>query len=262
MLDATTYGLFLVTAAVVVLSPGPDTILVLSRTLASGGPAGIMTLLGTQVGNVMHAVLAGIGVSTVVLLFPLAYDGLKVAGVAYLLYLGLQAWRAAGHFALDPGLERGGTAWRFFGQGLLNNLANAKMIAFFLALFPQFIRPDAGSLAVQSLVLGATLAAMTLVWLGLVVLAVARARAVVARSRRVITANVPPSSRLCKATGPWSGRMNCGKSARKKAIIFGLARLFSRPWAKKRQAVPPCSSRGSSASSAGARQACTPRWTR
>ena len=98
----------------------------------------------------------------------------------------MQAWRAAGDLALDPGLDGGGTAWRFFAQGLLNNLANPKMIAFFLALFPQFIRPGNGSLALQSLMLGATLAAMTLLWLGPVVLAVAQARAVVGRNRRVI----------------------------------------------------------------------------
>ena len=70
MLDLHTYGLFLATAVVLVLSPGPDTVLVLSRTLASGRSAGLMTLLGTQLGNVVHALLAGIGVSTVILLFP------------------------------------------------------------------------------------------------------------------------------------------------------------------------------------------------
>src|SRR6185436_9198358 len=154
MLDAATFLLFLATAVVVVMSPGPDTILVLSRTLASGAPAGLMTLLGTQLGNVVHALLAGIGVSTVVLLFPLAYDLLRLAGVAYLVHLGVQACRAPAELLLDPRLEQGGTVWRFFAQGLLNNLANPKMIAFFLALFPQFIRPDHGPVGLQSLLLG------------------------------------------------------------------------------------------------------------
>lgn len=85
MLDPQTFYLFLGTAVVLVLSPGPDTVLILSRTVASGTIAGIMTLLGTQVGNVIHAVLAGVGVSTVVLLFPSAFAALKTAGIIYLL---------------------------------------------------------------------------------------------------------------------------------------------------------------------------------
>ena len=81
MIDAHTYALFLATALVLVLSPGPDTVLVLSRTLASGPWAGFMCLLGTQVGNVIHAVLAGIAVSTVILLMSLAVPALKGAGL-------------------------------------------------------------------------------------------------------------------------------------------------------------------------------------
>jgi threonine/homoserine/homoserine lactone efflux protein len=174
-MDMQTYLLFVATAAVLVLTPGPDTVLVLSRTLASGASAGLATLAGTQAGNVVHAVLAGVGVSTVVLLFPVALHALKVAGIAYLLVLAVQAWRAPATLALRP--RAGGTVGRHFLQGLANNLANPKMIVFFLALFPQFVRPGQGSLAVQSLVLGATLAAMALAWIGFVVLLVARFRA-------------------------------------------------------------------------------------
>ena len=94
MLDLHSYALFLATAVVLVLSPGPDTVLILSRTLASGTAAGLMTLVGTQVGNVIHALLAGVGVSTVILLFPVAFTALKIVGVLYLLYLAFMAWRA------------------------------------------------------------------------------------------------------------------------------------------------------------------------
>ena len=183
MLDAHTYSLFLVTAVVLVLSPGPDTVLVLSRTLASGVSAGFFTLLGTQVGNVTQALLAGIGVSTLILLVPAAFTALKLAGVAYLLYLAVLAWRAPATLALDPGLAGGrGTPGRYFVQGLANNLANPKMIAFFLALFPQFVRPGNGSLAIQSFLLGTTLALMALAWIGLIVVAVGRFRTAVARN--------------------------------------------------------------------------------
>ena len=188
MLDLHTYSLFLATALVLVLSPGPDTVLILSRTLASGTTAGLTTLLGTQVGNVVHAVLAGVGVSTVILVFPVAFTALKLVGVVYLLYLAVMAWRAPSTLSLDASLtgERG-RAGRYFRQGLTNNLTNPKMIAFFLALFPQFVRPEAGSLALQSLLLGLTLALMAVAWIGFVVVVVGRFRAVVATSTSVLT---------------------------------------------------------------------------
>ena len=180
MFDAHTYYLFLATAAVLVLTPGPDTVLILSRTLASGTAAGLMTLVGTQLGNVIQAVLAGIGVSTIVLLFPAAFIALKFAGVAYLVYLAVQAWRAPSTLRLiqDFYRERAAPA-RYAVQGFANNLANPKMITFFVALFPQFVRPEHGSFVVQSLILGMTLALMAVVWIGLVVVAVGRFRSAI-----------------------------------------------------------------------------------
>ena len=176
MFDAHTYWLFVATAAVLVLTPRPDTVLILSRTLASGAWSGLATLLGTQVGNVIHAVLAGIGVSTVILLFPAAFTALKLAGVAYLLYLAVAAWRAPATLKLDGTPESAPGRSRSFVQGLANNLSNPKMIAFFLALFPQFVHPRHGSLALQSFVLGMTLAVMAVMWIGLMVALVARFR--------------------------------------------------------------------------------------
>ena len=197
MFDLHAYALFLVTAAVLVLSPGPDTVLILSRTLASGTPAGLMTLVGTQVGNVVHAVLAGVGISTVILLFPIAFTALKFVGVSYLLYLAVVAWRAPTALRLDaPSAGAHEHAGRYFMQGLANNLTNPKMIVFFLALFPQFVRPEGGSLALQSLVLGSTLAIMAAAWIGIVVVLVGRFRAAVAAS----TTFLKLANRLAAAT--------------------------------------------------------------
>ena len=177
MIDASTYLLFVATALVLILSPGPDTVLILSRTIASGAGAGFMTLFGTQAGNVVHALLAGLGVSSLVLVFPYAFDMLKYAGAAYLIYLAVMTWRAPASLELDTRLACGrSSAWRYFYQGLTNNLVNPKMIPFFIALFPQFVHPERGSVAVQSLVLGATLAAMAVVWIGMMVLIVGRFR--------------------------------------------------------------------------------------
>lgn len=183
MIDPHTYYLFLLTALVLVLSPGPDTVLVLSRTLASGARAGLATLFGTQAGNIVHALLAGLGVSSVVLLFPYAFDILKYVGAAYLAYLAVMAWRAPATLELDASLasKRGGTL-RYFYQGLTNNLVNPKMIPFFIALFPQFVHPERGAVALQSFILGATLAGMAIVWIGALVLLAGRFRSAVASS--------------------------------------------------------------------------------
>lgn len=183
MVDPHTFYLFLLTALVLVLSPGPDTVLVLSRTAATGTGAGLMTLLGTQAGNVFHALLAGLGVSSIVLLFPLAFDLLKYLGAGYLLYLAVMAWRAAPTLELDAHpIDKSDRATRYFYQGLTNNLVNPKMIPFFIALFPQFIHPENGSVAMQSLVLGITLAGMAIVWIGGLVLLVGQFRSTVASS--------------------------------------------------------------------------------
>jgi len=181
MIDPHTYALFVMTAVVLVVSPGPDTALILSRTLASGVRAGLFTLVGTQVGNIVHAVLAGVGVSTIVLIFPIAFTALKWVGVLYLVYLAVMAWRAPATLLLDPSLQGGHShAGRYFIQGLVNNLANPKMVAFFLALFPQFVRPEAGSLGLQSFLLGLTLAFMAVAWIGFVVVVVGRFRSALA----------------------------------------------------------------------------------
>jgi threonine/homoserine/homoserine lactone efflux protein len=178
MIDYESYSLFIATACVLVMSPGPDTVLILSRTVASGAGPGLLTVIGTQTGNVIHALLAGLGVSTIISFFPIAFDVLRYGGAAYLLYLAWITWRAPAAPARDHGavLARE-SPWRYFRQGLLNNLANPKMIPFFIALFPQFIRPEAGPVALQSLVLGLTLAGIAVLWLALLVIAAGKFRA-------------------------------------------------------------------------------------
>jgi threonine/homoserine/homoserine lactone efflux protein len=183
MIDPQTYSLFLLSSLVLVLSPGPDTVLVLSRTIASGTKAGLMTLFGTQVGNLVHALLAGLGVSSIILLFPYAFDILKYAGAAYLLYLAVMTWRSPATLQLHSRLANTrDNALRYFYQGLTNNLVNPKVILFFIALFPQFVHPEKGTVALQSFILGATLGGMAIVWMGTLVLIVGRFRSAVASS--------------------------------------------------------------------------------
>lgn len=175
--------MFLLTALVLVITPGPDTALILSRSMASGTRAGLLTLFGTQAGNVIHALLAGLGVSSIVLLLPYAFDVLKYVGAAYLVYLAISAWRAPATLDVDAHMGTlNASAWRYFSQGLANNLVNPKMIPFFIALFPQFVHPEHGAVAVQSFILGVTLAGMAILWVGALVLVTGRFRSAVASS--------------------------------------------------------------------------------
>lgn len=162
-MDLHTYGMYLAAVVVLVITPGPDTALVLSRTLASGAKAGLLTLLGTQTGNILHSLFAGLGVSGLILLVPGAFQVLTLVGAAYLLWMAWGAWNAASSSSMQREVTE---KKQYFRQGLLNNLVNPKVVVFFLALFPQFLHPEAGYMAAQSLLLGATLAGVAVLWIG------------------------------------------------------------------------------------------------
>ena len=187
MIDPQTYAVFFVTAFILVVTPGPDTVLVLSRTLASGTKPGLWTLIGTQTGNMVHAMLAGLGISTIIMLFPIAFQIMKWAGAAYLVYLAVKTWRADPTITLsvDTLGEKSGPRGYYF-QGLANNLVNAQMIPFFLALFPQFVKPEAGGIAMQSAIFGATIAILAVLWVGMLAIIMGYARSFVARSESFV----------------------------------------------------------------------------
>ena len=196
MIAPATYALFVATAVVIIVTPGPDTMLVLSRTLASGPRAGLWAALGTQVGDFTQAMLAGLGVSTLLLRVPVAFEVLKWAGAAYLVWLGVAAWRsraqplgagpspAAARMSARNEQEGSPAAWAL--QGLVNNLVNPKMIPFFVALFPQFLAPAAGHVAAQSALLGGTFAVLGMAWLTIFTLSIGWARARAARSESFV----------------------------------------------------------------------------
>ena len=131
---------------------------------------------------------AAVGISSLVLLLPYAFDMLRVLGAAYLIYLGVLAWRAGGRLGLRGDLKSGGGAWRYYRQGLAANLVNAKMIPFFIALFPQFVTPGRGlaDLALQGAVLGGSLALIAVAYLSLLVALTGRARDAFVQRKSVI----------------------------------------------------------------------------
>ena len=174
MIDISTLALFAMACLALTATPGPDMLLIASRSASQGRAAGFATLAGIQAGTYCHAIAAAFGLSQLFLVVPLAYDVVRYAGAAYLLYLAWKTLRSSG-MALSPvaGLPRSplGTMFR---QGLLTNLLNPKMALFILALFPQFVRPEQGSVALQIMLLATVLNLIGLVVNGIVIVTASR----------------------------------------------------------------------------------------
>jgi threonine/homoserine/homoserine lactone efflux protein len=170
--------LFVVASALLVLTPGPNLLYLISRTLAQGRAAGLVSLAGTTTGFVVHILAAALGVSAVFLAVPVAYDALRWAGAAYLLWLAWDVVRtpavgtAGGVFA--PRRLPDAMPAKLFRMGLFTSILNPKVALFYLALFPQFVDPVRGSLLTQSLVLGVVQIVIAVIGDTLIVLAAAR----------------------------------------------------------------------------------------
>ena len=173
MIDVSTLLLFTGACLALAMTPGPDMLLIASRSLSQGQGAGFASLAGIQLGTYCHALAAALGLSQLFVSVPLAYDALRLAGAAYLLYLAWKTLRSGSNLQLSAGLQTI-PASRIFQQGLLTNILNPKMALFVLALFPQFIDPRAGSVVGQMLVLATILNAIGLVVNGTVIAVVSR----------------------------------------------------------------------------------------
>lgn len=157
MPDFATLALFAAAALALCATPGPDMLLIASRSISQGRASGFATLAGIQVGTYCHALAAALGLSQLFLVVPLAYDIVRYAGAAYLLYLAWQAFRSSGVIPTPAASAQRYPIGVVFRQGLLTNLLNPKMALFVLALFPQFVDPSVGSVAVQILLLATVL---------------------------------------------------------------------------------------------------------
>jgi threonine/homoserine/homoserine lactone efflux protein len=166
-------------AAVVIVTPGQDTALTIGNTLAGGRSAGIRTAAGVVCGQAVWALAASAGVAALLVASEPAFVALKLAGAAYLVYLGGRALYAAVRGRAESGPDvreprRGGE----LRQGLLSNLGNPKMAVFFSSLLPQF-----GDSFAVLLGLGLLFCALTMLWLSAYALAIARAGDVLRRPR-------------------------------------------------------------------------------
>jgi threonine/homoserine/homoserine lactone efflux protein len=146
-------ALFAVAVALLALTPGPVWIYLISRTLAQGRRAGYFSLIGVMAGVLVHLLAAAVGLSALLLAVPWAFDAVKLAGAAYLLWLAWSTVRGAG-FSFTPQPLPPVPDRVLFRQAMLASVVNPKVAVFYLSLFPQFVDPAAGSVLVQSLALG------------------------------------------------------------------------------------------------------------
>jgi threonine/homoserine/homoserine lactone efflux protein len=137
-----------------VLTPGPNMIYLISRSITQGPAAGIISLGGVALGFVFYMLCAAFGITALLFAVPYAYDALRFAGAAYLLWLAWQAIKPNGRSPFQVRTLKIDGPRKLFAMGFVTNLLNPKIAMLYLALLPQFIDPAAGSVLAQSLVLG------------------------------------------------------------------------------------------------------------
>ena len=135
------------------LAPGPDMTYVAARSLGQGRRAGLISALGISAGCLVHIAAASAGVAVLLRAWPRAYTAIRLAGAAYLLYLGISMWWSAGRGEGLRPVPRT-TDWDIFRQGAITNILNPKVAMFFLAFLPQFVDPLRGPAGLQTLALG------------------------------------------------------------------------------------------------------------
>lgn len=152
----TTFLAFGLVALGMVCSPGPNMIYLVSRSIAQGRKAGLVSLLGVAAGFFGYLLLTCLGLAAVFTVVPAAYVTLKWAGAAYLLWLAWQAIRPGAAPLFEPRELPPDSPRRLFAMGLLTNLLNPKIAVLYVSLLPQFVDPERGAVLVQSLALGLT----------------------------------------------------------------------------------------------------------
>jgi threonine/homoserine/homoserine lactone efflux protein len=155
--SSSTYALFLATAIVLLLVPGPAVLYVVTRSIEMGRSGGIASVAGITTGTVTYVVLATVGLSSLILASTAAFDAVKYVGAAYLFVLGVR--RLLGRGPAEPDEEAAPrTRRRAYAQGVVVNLTNPKTIVFIFAFLPQFVDPNAPHAWLQVLALGLSFA--------------------------------------------------------------------------------------------------------
>lgn len=156
MPDLSSLIAFALIALGMVLTPGPNMIYIISRSITQGRVAGLISLGGVVLGFLVYMLCAAFGITALVMAVPFAYDALRFGGALYLLYLAWQAVKPGGRSPFVVKALPKDSPRKLFAVGFLTNLLNPKIAVMYLSLLPQFISPEHGSVLMQSVILGST----------------------------------------------------------------------------------------------------------
>jgi threonine/homoserine/homoserine lactone efflux protein len=164
MIEPAKFALFIGISWALIISPGPDMLYVISRGMVHGRRAGMLSAVGVVCGILVHTTAAAFGLTLILQTSAFAFLLIKFVGAAYLLYLGIKAWRAQSTFRLEP-TASAATSNALFWQGVLSNVLNPKIAIFFLAFLPQFVDRGGNHVTLQMIILGLTFACFGLCFL-------------------------------------------------------------------------------------------------
>jgi threonine/homoserine/homoserine lactone efflux protein len=153
MPDSTALFVFVTTALVILLTPGPAVFYIVARTLDQGRRAGVVSVLGIATGTLIHIAAATLGLSAILMRSAVLFQAVRLAGAAYLIWMGIQKLRHARDVAATASTPPAEPLSRIYRNGFIVNLLNPKTTLFFFAFLPQFIRPDRGHVPLQVLTL-------------------------------------------------------------------------------------------------------------
>jgi threonine/homoserine/homoserine lactone efflux protein len=155
--DSHLLAVFFVTSIIAMVIPGPDMLFILGCGMRGGPRAGLLATAGVATSEAVHVAVAAAGLAALFAAVPVAFTVVRIAGAAYLIYLGVQTLRHRGDVDVEPA---GVSGRRAYLNGLLTNLLNPKMVTFTIAFLPQFIDPARGHVWMQFAILGAILIAL------------------------------------------------------------------------------------------------------
>ncbi len=167
MIESTRFGLFILASWALILAPGPDMLYVITRGIAHGPRAGILSATGVVCGILVHTTTAALGLALLLQASAAAFLIVKLAGACYLVYLGIKSLRDKSAFDLRSHTSAV-SSQKLFWQGVLSNVLNPKVAIFFLAFLPQFVDKTNSHIALQMVTLGLTFAFFGLCFLLLV----------------------------------------------------------------------------------------------
>ncbi|WP_031405217.1 LysE family translocator [Geobacillus vulcani] len=163
-MELSTLSVFVAAAVALLIIPGPAVFYIVARSIGQGTKAGLVSVLGVALGGSVHVVFGAMGISAILMTSATAFTLIKYLGAVYLIYLGGKTLCSASSYDVENPNEKvdGKTLVRVFYESVLVEVANPKTVLFFLAFFPQFISPSAGTVAGQFLLLGAIFVVLAL----------------------------------------------------------------------------------------------------